>query len=67
MERGCWPWNSPGKNTGMGHCFPGHLPNPEIKPVSPTLQAGSLPAELPGKLISRGSQNHLRAPKSPQL
>ena len=28
---------------------PGHLPNPEIKLVSPALQAGILPAELPGK------------------
>ena len=30
---------------------PGDLPNPEIKPRSPTLQADSLPSELPGKLI----------------
>ena len=28
---------------------PGDLPNPEIKPGSPALQADSLPAELPGK------------------
>ena len=28
---------------------PGDLPNPEIEPTSPTLQADSLPAELPGK------------------
>ena len=28
---------------------PGHLPNPGIKPGSPTLQADSLPAEPPGK------------------
>ena len=28
---------------------PGDLPNPEIKPGSPGLQADSLPAELPGK------------------
>ena len=28
---------------------PGDLPNPGIKPRSPTLQADSLPAELPGK------------------
>ena len=28
---------------------PGHLPNPGIKPGSPTLQTDSLPSELPGK------------------
>ena len=28
---------------------PGHLPNPGIKPVSPALQADSLPTELSGK------------------
>ena len=28
---------------------PGDLPNPEIEPGSPALQAASLPAELPGK------------------
>ena len=41
---------------------PGDLPNPGIKPRSPTLQADSLPAEPPGKpgrlgcksIISRG-------------
>ena len=26
-----------------------HLPHPGIEPVSPALQADSLPAELPGK------------------
>ena len=30
---------------------PGDLPNPGIKPRSPALQADSLPAEPPGKLI----------------
>ena len=28
---------------------PGGLPDPEIKPWSPALQADSLPSELPGK------------------
>ena len=28
---------------------PGYLPNPEIEPRSPTLQADSLPSEPPGK------------------
>ena len=43
-------WNSPGQNTGVGSlslCW--DLPNPGIEPRSPTLQADSLPAELPGK------------------
>ena len=30
---------------------PGDLPNPGIKPMSPTLQADSLPYEPPGKPI----------------
>ena len=45
------PWNSPGQNIGVGSLslLQGFLPNPGIKPRSPTLQAGSLPAEPPGK------------------
>ena len=41
------PWNSPGKNTGVGlpFSFPADLPNQGIKPWSPTLQADSLPSE----------------------
>ena len=41
------PWNSPGQKTGVGKPFlsPGSLPNPGIKPRSPTLQVDSLPAE----------------------
>ena len=30
---------------------PGNLPNPGIKPRSPTFQVDSLPSEPPGKLI----------------
>ena len=37
-------WNSPGQNTGVGSL----LPNPGIKPRSPTLQAGSLPVQPQG-------------------
>ena len=40
------PWNSPGKNTS-----PEDLPDPGIKPGSPTLQADSLLSEQPGKPI----------------
>ena len=42
-------WDSPGKNTGMG-CYAllhGNLPNWEIKPRSPILQADSLLSEPP--------------------
>ena len=49
------PWNSPGKNTGVGcHSLtPGDLPNPGIKPAlrerRPALKVVSSPFELPGK------------------
>ena len=45
------PWNSPGKNTGVGchSLLQGDLPNPGIKPRSPALQADSLPSEPIGK------------------
>ena len=47
------PWNSPGKNTGVGLPFPSpeDLPNPRIEPRSPALQADSLLSEPPGKLM----------------
>ena len=32
---------------------PGDLPNPQIQPRSPTLQADSLPSETPGKTYTR--------------
>ena len=35
--------------SGLQFLSPGDLPNPRIEPMSPTLQAGSLPAELQGK------------------
>ena len=43
--------DSPGRNTGVNlPCPPpGDLPNPGMEPRSPALQAGSLPAEPPGK------------------
>ena len=39
------------KNTGVGSLslLPADLPNPGIELGSPTLQAHSLPAEIPGK------------------
>ena len=50
------PWNSPGQNIGVGSLslLQGFLPNPGIKPRSPTLQAGSLPAEPPWKPKNTG-------------
>ena len=51
MDDSFCPWNSPGKNTGVGcHAlFQGNLPNTGIKPRSPTLRADSLPSEPSGK------------------
>ena len=42
------PWNSPGKNPGVGsHSHsPGGLPDPGIKPRSPGLQVDSLLSEF---------------------
>ena len=44
-------WNSPGKNTGMCcHSLSSvDIPEPEIEPGSPELQADSLPSKPPGK------------------
>ena len=36
--------------SGLPFPFPGDLPDPEIEPRSPALQAESLPTELHGKL-----------------
>ena len=49
-------WDSPGKNTGVGcHALlQEDLPNPGIKPRSPTLQVDSLPTEPPGKPKNTG-------------
>ena len=44
---------------GQPFPFPGDLPNPGIKPRSPTLQADSLPAE-PGKPTGLGSVSILQ-------
>ena len=48
------PWNSPGKNTGVGCCSLLQEINPGIKPGSPTLQADSLLYEPPGKYDNIG-------------
>ena len=49
---GSRPWDSPGKNTGVGcHCLssPGDLLDPGIESAPPALQADSFTAEPPGK------------------
>ena len=45
------PWGFPRQEywSGLPCLPPGDLPNPGIKPTSPTLQVDSLPTELPGK------------------
>ena len=53
------PWNSPGKNTGVGCHFllQGHLLHPRIETtssVSPALQADSLPAKPSRKPYNMG-------------
>ena len=35
--------------SGLPFPSPGDLPDPEVEPGSPVLQADSLPSELPGK------------------
>ena len=39
--------------SGLPFPFPGHLPNPGIKPGSPALQADSLPCEPPEQPIGK--------------
>ena len=53
IDRLLCPWNSPGRNTGVGSCslLQRYLPNPGIKPRYHALQVDSLLAELPGKPI----------------
>ena len=48
------PWDSPGKNTGVGCHFllQGIFPTPGIEPRSPALQADALTSEPPGKPLS---------------
>ena len=58
------PWDSPGKNTGVGFhaLLPGIFPSQGIKPMSLTFnlhwQAGSLSLESPGKSRVLSSRNH---------
>ena len=53
------PWNSLSQDTGVSKPFPspGDLPNPGIKPRSPTLQVDSLPAEPQGKPVAANDIN----------
>ena len=42
---------------GLPFPSPGDLPDPEIEPRSPTLQADTLTSEPPGKLVGEGGGN----------
>ena len=42
---------------GLSRSPPGDLPNTEIEPVSPALQAGSLLSKAPGKPSHQGNAN----------
>ena len=55
------PWNSPGKNTGMGcyHLLQGIFLTQGLKPGSSTLQADSLPSEPPGSILILGPESQL--------
>ena len=55
------PWNSPGKNTGVGcHSLLQRIfPNPGIEPGSSALLADSLPSELWGRPIYLASCCHV--------
>ena len=44
--------------SGLPFPSPGDLPNPDIEPGSPALQADSLPSESPGKLNKQLSINN---------
>ena len=51
MDCSLCPWDSPGKNTGVGShsLLQGNLPDPGIALGSPALQADFWPSEPPGK------------------
>ena len=55
------PWDSPGKNTGVGCHFllQGNLPDPGIKPRSPALQI-LYQLSCKGSPLSTQHQNHLQ-------
>ena len=43
---------------GLPFPSPGDLPDPAIKPGSPTLQADALPSEPPGKILLNQKENN---------
>ena len=46
--------------SGLPFPSPGDLPNLAIEPVSPTLQADSLPTELLGKMLGKNEDKRRR-------
>ena len=70
------PWNSPGKNTGVGSQpfpSPGNLSNPVIEPESPAMQADFCPSDSPGKPLIYDTKSlihkikKLKSSNSPKL
>ena len=55
------PWDSPGKNIGVGLPFPspGDLPYPEIEPRSPALQADSICILLSQDFVLTGTADDI--------
>ena len=49
MHQALLSWDIAGKNTGLPFPSPGDLPNPEMEPGCPVLQANSSLSEPPGK------------------
>ena len=56
------PWDSPDKNTGVGYHFllQGNLPNPEIEPRSPALEADALTSEPPANIADQTDMQRRR-------
>ena len=50
--------------SGLPYPFPEDLPNPGMEPGSPTLRAGTLPSEPPGKPLYREAKESLESGRS---
>ena len=62
-----YPWNFPGKNTGLG-ISSRYLPDPEIKLMSPALAGELLTTRPPGKSLSSvQSLSHVRLFATPWI
>ena len=63
-----YPWNSPGKNTGVGlPCPPlGDLPNPGVEPGSPALQGNSSPSNESQFTVGLSNISYVQTGKAQQ-